>query len=59
MAGVAVSLHLTEMHEKNYNKCLNSDPKNYKNLGNFSPLLWHGKVTLGLNYDTAYAWKSA
>jgi len=39
MAGVAVSLHLTEMHEKNYNKYLNSDPKNYKNLGNFSPLL--------------------
>jgi len=30
MAGVVISLHSTEMHEKNYNKILNSDTKNLK-----------------------------
>jgi hypothetical protein len=38
MARVAISLYSTEMHEKNYNQILNSDPKNFKKKNPFGEL---------------------
>jgi hypothetical protein len=54
MAGVAISLYSTEMHEKNYNQILNSDTKKTKKKGggisvhfcDMGRLRWDSTLTL-------------